>query len=82
MIKMKLEFVTCINLMLFLFSTTIEAPNYVEMFPAYYIFNSLLILLLVLHLFWTYVILKIAYKFLAVGQVCYYSCVYNKYMYV
>jgi hypothetical protein len=50
-------------------STSIEAPNYVEMFPAYYIFNSLLILLLVLHLFWTYVILKIAYKSMVAGQV-------------
>ncbi|KDR21874.1 LAG1 longevity assurance-like protein 6, partial [Zootermopsis nevadensis] len=52
-----------------IYSTTIEAPNYVEMFPAYYIFNSLLILLLVLHLFWTYVILKIAYKSIVAGQV-------------
>ncbi|KAJ9596203.1 hypothetical protein L9F63_027173, partial [Diploptera punctata] len=51
-----------------IYSTTIEAPKIVAMFPAYYIFNFLLILLLVLHLFWTYMILKIAFKFLAAGQ--------------
>lgn len=38
------------------------------MFPAYYIFNGLLIILLVLHIFWTYLILKIAYKALNAGQ--------------
>jgi len=51
-----------------IYSTSIEAPTFVAMFPAYYIFNSLLILLLGLHLFWTYVILKIAYKAMAAGQ--------------
>lgn len=49
-------------------STSIEAPKILPMFPAYYIFNSLLILLLVLHMFWTYLILKIAYKALNAGQ--------------
>lgn len=38
------------------------------MFPAYYIFNGLLILLLVLHCFWTYLILKIAYNSLNAGH--------------
>ena len=33
----------------------------VEMFPAYYIFNGLLSILLVLHVIWTYFILKMAY---------------------
>jgi ceramide synthetase len=51
-----------------IYSTIFEAPNYVEMFPAYYIFNSLLILLLVLHSFWTYVILNVAYKSMVAGQ--------------
>merc|ERR1712141_550708 len=45
-----------------LYSTTIEAPQIVEMFPAYYIFNGLLSILLVLHVIWTYFILKIIYK--------------------
>jgi len=44
-----------------LFSATIEAPQMVEMFPAYYIFNGLLSILLVLHVIWTYFILKIAF---------------------
>jgi hypothetical protein len=32
------------------------------MFPAYYIFNFLLSILLVLHVTWTYYILKILYR--------------------
>lgn len=51
------------------YSTSIEAPKIVPMFPAYYIFNSLLILLLLLHLIWTYLILKIAYNSFNAGQV-------------
>ena len=51
---------TCITLLL-CFSATIEAPQMVEMFPAYYIFNGLLSVLLVLHVIWTYFILKIAF---------------------
>jgi len=38
------------------------------MFPAYYIFNSLLCVLLVLHIFWTYLILKIVHNSLNAGQ--------------
>ncbi|XP_050302101.1 ceramide synthase 6 [Anthonomus grandis grandis] len=49
-------------------NTSIDAPKLVPMFPAYYIFNSLLCVLLVLHIFWTYLILKIAYKSLNAGQ--------------
>lgn len=51
------------------YSTSIEAPKIVPMFPAYYIFNSLLILLLFLHAIWTYLILKIAYRAFNAGQV-------------
>ena len=32
------------------------------MFPAYYVFNFLLTTLLILHLFWGYFIIKVAYK--------------------
>lgn len=49
-------------------STSIDAKKVVPMFPAYYIFNGLLCLLLILHVFWTYLILKIAYKALNAGQ--------------
>lgn len=50
-------------------STTIKAPKIVPMFPAYFIFNSLLILLLFLHIIWTWLILKIAYNAIYAGQV-------------
>jgi hypothetical protein len=49
-------------------STSIDAPRMVPMFPAYYIFNSLLCLLLVLHCFWTYLILKIVANSLNAGK--------------
>ena len=52
-----------------LYSTTIEAPQIVEMFPAYYIFNGLLSILSVLHVIWTYFILKIIYKAMYSGKV-------------
>lgn len=51
-----------------LFSTSIDAPKVVPMFPGYYIFNSLLLVLLVLHVFWTYLILRIVYNSLIAGQ--------------
>lgn len=51
------------------FSTSIEAPKLLPMFPAYYIFNSLLLILLVLHVFWTYLILKMVYGSLYGDQV-------------
>ena len=38
-----------------------------QMFPAYYIFNFLLSILLVLHVIWTYYIFKILYKALYSG---------------
>lgn len=44
-----------------IFSAAVEAPQLVPMFPAYYIFNGLLSILLVLHVIWTYFILKMAY---------------------
>ena len=39
------------------------------MFPAYYIFNALLSTLLILHVVWTYFILKIVYKGIYTGKV-------------
>ena len=50
-------------------STTIDATYIVEFFPAYYIFNSMLIGLLVLHCIWTYYILLMAYQALSAAQV-------------
>lgn len=52
-----------------IYSTSVEAPSILPMFPAYYIFNTLLILLLVLHIGWTYLIIQIAIKAIKSGQV-------------
>ena len=41
---------------------SIEAGQILTMFPAYYVFNFLLTTLLILHLFWGYFIIKVAYK--------------------
>lgn len=54
-----------------IYSSSVEAPQILPMFPAYYIFNSLLIMLLLLHIVWTYMILKIAYNSLKSGMVSY-----------
>lgn len=51
-----------------IYSTSVEAPSILPMFPAYYIFNTLLILLLVLHVCWTYLIIQIAVKAIKSGQ--------------
>jgi len=50
-------------------STCIDAKKIVAMFPAYYIFNTLLVLLLGLHIIWTYFILKVLYKAILSGNV-------------
>jgi sphingoid base N-palmitoyltransferase len=51
-----------------IYSTSIEAPRILPMYPVYYIFNSLLIALLVLHLIWTYMILQIVIQTIRAGQ--------------
>lgn len=51
-----------------IYSSSVEAPQILPMFPAYYIFNTLLILLLVLHVCWTYLILQIVIKAIKSGQ--------------
>jgi len=48
-----------------LYSATVEAPQILEMFPAYYIFNGLFSVLLILHVIWTFFIYKIAFNALA-----------------
>ena len=42
-----------------LYSTLHAAEIYIDMFPAYYIFNSLLIILQVLNVMWTVMILRV-----------------------
>jgi ceramide synthetase len=51
-----------------IYSTSVEAPEILPMYPVYYIFNSLLIALLVLHLIWTYMILQIVVQTFKAGH--------------
>jgi len=51
-----------------IYSTSVEASTILPMFPAYYIFNSLLLLLLLLHIGWTYLIFQIVKNALRAGQ--------------
>lgn len=51
-----------------IYSMSFDGPRVVEIFPAFYIFLALLMMLLVLHIAWTYLILKIAYIALNCGQ--------------
>lgn len=46
-----------------------EARKYFNTFPAFYLFVGLLLILLLLHIFWTYLILKISYKALKAKHV-------------
>lgn len=51
-----------------IYSSSIEAPQILPMFPAYYIFNGLLCILLCLHVVWTYIILQIVHTAIKAGQ--------------
>lgn len=51
-----------------IYSSTVEAPQILPMYPVYYIFNSLLIMLLVLHFIWTYMILQVVVQTIKAGQ--------------
>ena len=45
-----------------IYSVTVEAPQLVQYFPAYFIFNGLLSLLLLLNIMWAYLIIKVVYN--------------------
>lgn len=51
-----------------IYSTSVEATQILTMFPVYYIFNSMLLMLLMLHVLWTYMIFKVAYNSLKSGK--------------
>jgi len=51
-----------------LYACSVEAGQILEMWPVYYIFNTWLATLLVLHLFWTYFMLKIVYLAILSGS--------------
>ncbi|XP_050353367.1 ceramide synthase 5 isoform X1 [Nymphalis io] len=52
-----------------IWSTSIRAPMLLPMFAAYYFFNSLLFLLLILHMVWTWLILQVAYNAITAGKI-------------
>ncbi|XP_076327474.1 ceramide synthase 6-like [Tachypleus tridentatus] len=50
-----------------IYSTLFEAVAIIDMFPAYYIFNGLLCGLQILHLVWSWIILRIAFQAVSKG---------------
>ncbi|CAH2986443.1 unnamed protein product [Chilo suppressalis] len=51
-----------------IWSSSIRAPMLLPMFPAYYIFNTMLCFLLALHVLWTWLILQVAYNAISAGK--------------
>jgi len=51
-----------------LYSTLIDGAQFIEMFPAYYVFNGLLVSLQILHIIWTYMLFKVVHKTLSRGR--------------
>ncbi|KAL8558888.1 hypothetical protein ACOMHN_054319 [Nucella lapillus] len=49
-------------------ASAVEIHDYVTTFPAYWFFNGLLLVLQVLHLMWTYLILRVAYQKFQTGS--------------
>lgn len=60
-VSSQLTFLHASSLFLYsvLYSTMLEAPALIVWFPVYYIFNSLLLVLQVLHILWSYMITRI-----------------------
>uniref|UniRef100_A0A4W3JX04 Ceramide synthase 4 n=1 Tax=Callorhinchus milii TaxID=7868 RepID=A0A4W3JX04_CALMI len=52
-----------------LYTTWCRSMQRFQPFFGYYFFNALLLLLQLLHLFWAYLILRMAFKFVFVGQI-------------
>ncbi|CAF0714312.1 unnamed protein product [Adineta steineri] len=52
-----------------LYTTTFEEMTILGLFPAYYVFNGLLILLQILHYFWFYLICQVAISACKAGEV-------------
>jgi ceramide synthetase len=52
-----------------LYSTLYDAAGFIQMFPAYYIFNSLLGTLQLLHILWTYFLVRAIHRALTKGNV-------------
>eukprot|EP00092_Neocalanus_flemingeri_P104255 GFUD01133514.1.p1 GENE.GFUD01133514.1~~GFUD01133514.1.p1 ORF type:complete len:114 (+),score=14.60 GFUD01133514.1:47-388(+) len=52
-----------------LHSTLYDATMIIDMFPAYFIFNGLLVILQFLHIIWTYFLFKAVHKAVTKGTV-------------
>lgn len=52
-----------------IYSTLAVSLNYFQAFFGYYFFNTLLLVLQALHIFWAYLILRMVYKFVFLGKV-------------
>ncbi|XP_076880195.1 ceramide synthase 4a isoform X2 [Brachyhypopomus gauderio] len=50
-------------------TTLVVALDFMPLFPGYYFFNALLLILQALHVFWAYLILRMLYKFIFLGKV-------------
>lgn len=59
----------CICLPRLITSTFMESLEYFGPFGGYYFFNTLLLVLQALHVFWAYLILRMVYKFVFMGKV-------------
>jgi len=50
-----------------LFSTLFDSSKFIDMFPAYFIFNTLLVILQCLHIIWTFFLFKAVHKAVHTG---------------
>lgn len=51
-------------------TTMFESWEIIGPYPSWWLFNSLLLIVQVLHIIWSYYIIRIAYKAMARGKVC------------
>merc|ERR1712241_922540 len=51
-----------------IYSATVEAPQLIQYFPGYFVFNALLSALLLLNIVWAYLIIKVVYNSLMVNE--------------
>ncbi|GAB6030566.1 hypothetical protein CHUAL_007429 [Chamberlinius hualienensis] len=65
----KVKYPTVWSSLRVVYSTLFEAPTILPMFSAYYIFNSLLICLQLLHVLWSFMILRVTVTAVASGKI-------------
>lgn len=52
-----------------LYCTLVESLMFFEPFPGFFLFNGLLLVLQLLHVYWAYLILRMLHKFIFLGKV-------------